>query len=138
MTLRIPNAAEVIALKALLNHTAGQNQVLRLYTNDKTPAESDVAGDYTEATFSGYATKALTGSSWNFTEGNPSVADYAQQTFTSNAGSQNQNVYGYYITQSVSGALIWAERFTDGPYNVNNNGDEVRVTPRMTGQDTLD
>jgi hypothetical protein len=118
-------------LKAILNHTAPENLVLKLYKSNTTPAESDTAGTYTEADFTGYSSASLTGASWSITPGDPSFASYAQQTFTSSAGAQSQSVYGYYIVQASSGILIWAERFPDGPYVIVNNGDQIKITPRI-------
>jgi len=40
-------------------------------------------------------------------------------------------VYGYYLTQTSSGLLVYAERFTNGPYNIADNGDVIRVTPQI-------
>lgn len=129
MALLLPNQGEGIALEALVNKTAPQNLVLRLYKSNTTPGETDTEATYTEADFTGYSAVTLTGSSW--TTGTGTVS-YAQQTFTSSAGSQNQNVYGYYLTQVTSGKLVWAERFSDGPYNIVNNGDEIKVTPTIS------
>jgi hypothetical protein len=28
---------------------------------------------------------------------------------------------------------MWAERFSDGPYPMTTNGDNVKVTPKITG-----
>jgi len=128
MALVFVNGGEDLALKALLNHTAGQNLVLRLYRNDQTPVDTHTSSDYTEANFTGYAAVTLTGSSWSVSGG---VSSYAQQSFTSSAGSQNQDVYGYYMTQTSSGLLVYAERFTNGPYNIADNGDVIRVTPQI-------
>jgi hypothetical protein len=132
MPLLVPNQGEQIALEALVGKTAGQNLVLRLFKSNTTPAESDTEATYTEADFTGYAGITLTAASWSFSGGNPSTLSYAQQTFTSSAGSQNQPVYGYYFTQVSSGKLVWAERFTDGPYTIVNSGDAIRVTPAIT------
>ena len=66
------------------------------------------------------------------TDADPSEASYAKQTFTSSAGSQNQDVYGYYVTNSGGTILLWIEAFSDGPYNVANNGDKIEVTPKFT------
>lgn len=129
MALLLPNQGEGIALEALVNKTAPQNLVLRLYKSNTTPGETDTEATYTEADFTGYSALTLTGGSW--TTGTGTVS-YAQQTFTSSAGSQNQNVYGYYLTQATSGKLVWAERFSDGPYNIVNNGDEIKVTPTIS------
>lgn len=129
MALVVCNGGELIALKALVNHTAqNENLVLRLFTSNTTPAEADTAVTYTEATFTGYSAVTLTGASWVVT-GNP--VTYAKQTFTSSAGSQNQAVYGYYLTRATGGELVYAERFTDGPYTIVNNLDKIEVTPSL-------
>lgn len=132
MTLLVPNAGEDLILKAILAHTAGLNQTLKLYKSNTTPAETDVAGTYTEADFTGYASAALTGASWSFTPGAPSEASYAQQTFTSSADQTQQDIYGYFVVQQTSGTLLWAERFPAGPYPIANNGDNIGVTPKIT------
>lgn len=132
MTLVVPNDGEVLALKNFLNHTAPQNQKLRLYKSNTTPAETDTAGSYTESTFTGYAEAALTGSSYTVSAGAPSSAAYAQQTFTSSADQTLENAYGYFVVQTTSGILMWAERFAAAPYAITNNGDNIKITPTIT------
>jgi len=132
MALVLPNQGEQIALEATAGKTAGQNLVLRLFKSNTTPGESDTEATYTEADFTGYSAITFTAANWSFSGGSPSTLSYAQQTFTSSAGSQNQNVYGYYFTQATSGKLVWAERFSDGPYNIANNGDAIKITPQIT------
>jgi hypothetical protein len=133
MTLLVPNAAEDVMLQNILNKTAPQNQTLKLFKNNITPAETDTESTYTEADFTGYISISLTGASWTITPGTPSSAAAAEQTFTSTA-VQSQNVFGYYVVQTVSGKILWAERFTNGPYLIQNNGDLVKVTPQFTGE----
>jgi hypothetical protein len=133
MALVVPNGGEVIALSYLVNKATPENLVLRLFESNTTPAETDVVGTYTEATFTGYAAVTLTGANWTVTPGAPSSASYAQQTFTSSAGNQAKSVYGYYLTRLSSADLVYAERFSDGPYAIVNNGDSVKVTPTVTG-----
>lgn len=132
MTLLVPNNGEGDALSYFVNKSTPENLVLRLFKSNTTPGETDTAGSYTEADFTGYAAITLTGASWTVTEGAPSNAAYAQQTFTSSAGSQSQNVYGYYLTRASSGRIAYAERFSDGPYTIVNNGDQIKVTPTVT------
>jgi hypothetical protein len=132
MALLVPNQGEQIALEALLNKTAPQDLDLCLFKNDVTPGETDTEATYTVADFTGYATIQLTAASWTVTPGAPTSAAYAQQTFTSSAGSQNQAIYGYYLKQRTSGKLVYAERFSDGPYTIVNNGDAIKVTPTIT------
>ena len=132
MTLLVPNTGEVIILEALVNKTAPQNLVLKLFKSNTTPAETDTAATYTEADFTGYSSITLTGSSWGSAVGGaPSSIAYAQQTFTSSAGSQNQDIYGYYMVQSSSGTLVLAERQASS-FNVANNGDTIKLTPAIT------
>ena len=130
MALVVPNQGEQIALEALVGKTAGQNLVLGLYTNNVTPGETDTEATYTEATGNGYAAITLTASSWTVTPGAPSEAAYPEQTFTFTGALGN--VYGYTLKQVTSGKLVWAERFTGAPFNIANNGDQIKVTPKIT------
>jgi hypothetical protein len=130
MTLLVSNSAEAIIMGNFLNKTAPQDLRLKLYSSDTTPAESDTQATYTETTGGGYSDVALTAASWTITPGNPTLSAYPEITFsfTGVAG----NVYGYYVVQEISGALLWAERFTSAPLNIQNNGDEIRITLQIT------
>ena len=131
MALLFPNNGEGDALQYLVNRAAPENLVLRLYTSNTTPAEADTAATYTEATGFGYAAVTLTGASWGApSEGAPSSIAYAQQTFTFTGALGN--VYGYYLTRATSGRIAFSERFSDGPYNIVNNGDQIKITPTIT------
>lgn len=132
MTLLVPNNGEGDALAAIVGKTAAENLQLRLYQNNITPAETDTAATYTVATFTGYANITLTAANWTVTEGAPSEAAYPQQTFTSSADQASQSIYGYYFTRVTSGRIAWAERFPAGPYAIANNGDNIKVTPKIT------
>lgn len=131
MTLVVPNQGEQIALEALVGKTAGQNLVLRLFKSNTTPDESTTEASLTEADFTGYAAITLTAASWVYAAGDPGALSYAQQTFVSTA-VQSQSVYGYYLTQVSSGKLVWAERFTDGPYTILHVDDDIKITPIIT------
>jgi hypothetical protein len=124
------NQGENVFVKCLLNHTAPQNLSLRLFTNDITPAETNTNGNYAEASGSGYAAKTITGSSWTVVEGAPTQASYAVQTFTFTAA--HAAIYGYFLSQTSSGVIVIAERFTDGPYTIVQSGDEIRITLAVT------
>ena len=130
MTISVPDVGENIALEALVNKTAAQNLVLKLFSSNTTPAESDTAVTYTEATFSGYAAITLTGASWGAASGG-SIA-YAQQTFTHNGGGVSNSIYGYFVIQTTSGTLVYSERDGAAPFTLANNGDNVKLTPTIT------
>lgn len=103
--LVLVDGGELAMLKAFLNHTAQNvNPVLELWTagpNSNTPGETDVLGDYTLVTGSGYANKTLTGSSFTFSGTNPTTATYASQTFTFNA-ALGSAVQGYLVKVSTT------------------------------------
>lgn len=128
MTIMVPNTGEVIALSYLVNKSAPENLVYRLFTNNITPAETDTAATYTEMSGAGYAAVTCTGASWTVTGGAPSSATYAQQTFTfTGAGSA---IYGYYVTRATTGDLVLSETFTS--FTPAANGDNLKITPTIT------
>src|SRR5262245_767667 len=132
MALLVPNQGEGIALEAFIGKTPGQNLVLRLYQSVTTPVETDTEANYTEANFTGYGAITLTAANWVLTTGVNSRVDYPQQTFTSSATQSTQLVQGYYFTQAISGKLVWAEKFSDGPYPITNLNDAIKITPTIT------
>lgn len=126
------NQGEQILLEAFVNKTAPQDLVLRLFTNNVTPAETDTEATYTEDSGDGYAAVPLIGSGgWVFAAGNPSTLTYPECNFTY-TGTPSKNVYGYFITQETSGKAVIGDRFSDGPYSIANAGDEINVTPVLT------
>lgn len=129
MALLIPNAAEVRMLGNIVNKTASEDLILRLYSNNITPAETDTAATYTEVTGSGYAAKTLTGATWVVTSGAPSDATYPLQTWTFTGAA---TVYGYFLTETTSGIIKWAERATSAPINIVTNGSKIELTPTIT------
>lgn len=136
MTLLVPNEGESQILGIMLGKIAIESLRLRLYSNNKTPAEADTPASYTEATGGGYASVLLTAANWTLTEGAPTLAEYPMVTFTFTGGIGN--IYGYYVTGETSNKVRWAERFTDGPYDVQATGDQISVTLRVTLQDLSD
>lgn len=119
-------------LKKYFANTApagGNNLTLKLFTSNTTPADTDTAGTYTEATGGGYSAITLTAASFTVsTVGGIAQAAYAQRTFTfSGALTTNGTVYGYYIVDA-DGVLIYAERAATS-YTPLNNGDALMITP---------
>ncbi len=130
MSLLFPDNSEGDGLQYFVNKATPQDLMLRLFTNNVTPAETDTAATYTEAAGSGYAAIQLVGANWVIAEGAPSSASYAQQTFTFTGALGN--IYGYFFTRFTSGRIAGVERFPSAPYNIVNNGDNLKVTPQIT------
>ena len=130
----LTNVGEEQMLKLICNKSGVtlRDMSLRLFQNDYTPVEGSVVGNFTVATFTGYASITLATGDWTITPGAPTAAACGQKTFTSSAGSQNQPIYGYYLVTATDEIVIAAERFSDGPYTIVNNGDTIKVTPNIT------
>jgi len=109
----------------------GDDLTLKLYTNNYTPLDTSVAGDFTEASGGGYAAATLTMGSWTVATGNdPSDAVYAEQTWTfTGALTASATIYGYFIVDD-DGTLILAEKF-DYSFTPAKNGDQLRLTPKV-------
>ena len=137
MALLVPNQAEARMIGMLVNATTAQNLnlVLRLYKNNLTPASTDVLADYTESTFTNYAAVTLTSGSWTVTaatSGAPATATQTSATTFSCTATTSELTYGYYLQQAGATVIMWAERFSDGPYTIANNGDKVILAAALT------
>lgn len=130
MSLVIPNPIEESVLQFLLQT---QDLKLRLFSNDYEPAENSTVSSFTEVTGGGYAAITLDKDLWTIIQGNPSEGTYDAQTFsfTGTIGGTG-NVYGYYVTDALGTALLWAENL---PSAVNpftpTGGSYVRILPRL-------
>ncbi len=133
MALIVPNSSEAIMLQYITNNDAPENLIIRLYSNNIVPDEISVVGTFTEVTGGGYAQQNLLAGSWTITTGAPSQAEHTEITWTfTGATGDGGNVFGYYIIRASGGELMWAERFSNGPFVIAVNGDEIKVTPRLT------
>lgn len=136
-----------------------ENFYVKLYTNNVTPAESDVVGTYTEMTnASGYSRPGQTvqslvgapsGVFWNApaTVGSGGTGGWAATGGGSFSASTNvpestintalvwnftgtQSTYGYFVVGITSGIAIWAERFSNPPLNFS-SGSQLSLTNRF-------
>ena len=117
-------------LQYLTNNDAPENLVIHLYANDVTPNENTTTATFTEVAGGGYSSQALTPGSFSIVTGSPSQAEHTEitWTFTGAVG----NVYGYYVTRQTGLETMWAERFSNGPFDIQTNGDQIKITPRIT------
>lgn len=131
MPILIPTASRVKLLEFALGYSAPGNQELGLYVNDVTPAAADVLATYTEMSTHGYASKVLTKSSWAIAaSGGVGDGAYAQQTWTFSAAAA-VTVYGYFVKDTSSGLLLWAERFAAAKV-IQYAGDQIMITPKLS------
>lgn len=129
MAIVVPNNGEGDGLDAFTGKTAMSTLVLRLFSNNITPAETDTAATYTEYAAAGYAAKVLTAASWSTTEGAPSSTSYAAQVFTMTGAG---DAYGVYMTRNTGGRIALAERFSAAPFSIPSGGGTITITPQIT------
>ena len=123
MSLLVPT----VGLNAFLTLNLASDLTLKLYSNNRTPALTNVASDYTVVAGGGYANITLTGGAWSIASG---VATFATQTFTfTGATNSPGTVYGYYVVNGA-GTLMFAERFPTVPFTPA-NGTNITITPRI-------
>ena len=158
MALTVSDRADREILYRLLGTSASGNNtgaqgdtlILRLFKNARTLSKSDSRFYFISATGAGYAYIVMTPTSWTINTLNPgtqdtTMASYAQQTFTFTGAD---SIAGYWVTTvkartsgtgtpaapvvSLSDSiLIWAEKFSDGPYIVPAGGGTIKVQPKI-------
>lgn len=136
MALAVNDVAEVEMLNRVLGKdTSPETVKLHLFQNDHTPGEADTLSSFTEPDDSSYAAVELTAGSWTVaTESGTTEASYAQQSFTLAGETPAQDYYGYFFSSTKnddSSFVIWAEKFSDGPYTIPTGGGVIRITPKI-------
>lgn len=106
---------------------------LKLFVNDKTPAVSDLTGDYVEMSTLSYAAIPLTpgtDTEVDLTAGVVGIT-FKDMTFVFTTGTP-VTVYGWYlvIDDNLLSTVFAAERFTN-PITVSQNGDQIKVSAEM-------
>lgn len=109
--------------------------VLRLFSNNFTPAYNSALVAFTECNFHGYASQNTTGWSTAATNAQPPDADMtdANHGFTSTDSSVPNTIYGAYFTDPADGAWIMAQATNISPPAVlDAAGKSYVFTPRLT------
>ncbi len=102
----LPNVSKIQWLERVLADSSGW--VVHLFVNSLTIGNATVIGDFTEASFAGYATFIPSYGAIAIDGSNRAAATASAHTFHLTSGSQT--IYGYYITD-VSGDLLGGETF---------------------------
>ena len=105
----------------------GANISLRLFQNNYTPVAASVIGNFTIATFPGYASLVPAFGASVTVGGKGTITDAAARVFTCTGGGAVQTIYGYYVVDTANAQVIYAERF-DNPVPIVNNGDSITIT----------
>lgn len=133
MPLVVTDVGEKVMLDYVRAGSVLSGANLHLYKNNYLPVDSSVAADFTVATFTGYGGAILGSGVAATTVGGKAYVPFTQRTFSVSAnGGPSNSIYGYYIYNSGTGQLLFAERFAAGPYTMANLGDTLKLTPTLT------
>jgi len=131
MSLVVPDVGELIILDALVAGDTLAAFECRLYQNNYTPVQGSVIGSFTVATFSGYAADWCAFGSATTVSNKAKIVGTTDVEFTHNGGGTSNTIYGYYVVDTVSGEVVWAERFA-ASQAMANNGDKITITLALT------
>lgn len=104
--------SKVAVLAALVKDTSPvgpwDGATCQLFTNDQDPSPQDVAGDYDEPTWTGYADQDVT---WNtpYASGANAGELVGDSCFFLSGADSAETVYGF-IVKKADGSLLWAQR----------------------------
>lgn len=103
---------------------------LHLFTNDYDPTDTDVIGFFTECAFTGYSSVSLTNGSWvpTDTSGIGSVWAYPTISWTFTDGG---DLFGYWVQDDNTAAVIYAERFAGAPITVPSIGGVFQLSTQV-------
>jgi hypothetical protein len=92
-----------------------------------------IPGDFTEATYDGYAPLPLVYSGMEpLDPGGKQVGDYATLTWTCTGSTFPNVIYGYYVEDSLGNVLL-VEAFGGSPRPMNTNGATVSIQISIRG-----
>lgn len=134
MPLVVPDQGELRLLDTMLKLalSTNENHILKLYQNNYSPTSAAAVGSFTEATFTGYAARTLTRSTWNSaaTVSNKAESSYGTTPQSWTCGTTGNTIYGYWVEGSTSAKVLWAEYFSTS--RVLASGDVLNITPKFT------
>jgi len=131
MPLVVPNDGELVLLRMMLKDASNSDTfLLRLYKNNYTPDQNSVLSSFTEADFTNYTQATIARGDWSApsTSGGSGSTTAAQKSWT--CGASTNTVYGYYVVDSGSSKVLWAEKFSVPRALI--NGDTINLNPAFT------
>jgi hypothetical protein len=112
-----------------------QNQLAFLFRNDQTPAPGQTSADYSPCNYNGATGIRVnwTGTPYLLAQG---VAAVQGDTliYQPTGVAVTNNAYGYYVVDTVTATLIYAERFEFGPFAIGGTLAPIVIVPTWREQ----
>jgi len=127
MAATVCNGGRNVVTQRLLGQSTAVSLTLKIFVSNTTPTVTDTPSTYTECSVTGYAAQALTASSWSgSTTGGVATYTYPAVTFTFSANVAAQTAYGYYVVETNSNTVLFAQQFSSN-YPIPAAGGSVTV-----------
>jgi hypothetical protein len=116
VTIYVPDSGIQVIASLVCNAGAIEGFYFHLYTNDYTPSDSTVIGDFTELTsgeFPGYSAQYYNSFAAATVTGHVATCTGSTITWTPSSNPASPvTIYGYYAVSAYDGTLIFCERFS--------------------------
>lgn len=125
----IPDAGGIVLLGDLLGDVT---TVYHLYIQPVALSQATTLAQLIEAKWPAY--RPITVSTWSpaLTVGGRAVSTADPALWTRGVGGVASQVYGYYVTDTVGGPLLWAEARAQGPLTMTAPDDQLVILPQIT------
>lgn len=127
--LVIPDSGAIALLADLLGNVT---PVYHLFIQPVEIGPATVLADFTEAAWPAYRPLAVASWSPGLTVGGRAASNADPALWLRGAGGVASQVYGYFVTDTTAGPLLWAELRPQGPVPMTAPADTVVVLPQLT------
>lgn len=126
MGIKTSYAVHQASLDALIG-----SYLLKLYTNNYSPAAGMTPSSFTECSGGGYAHATIATANWSTEYSNaPRDIILPEQTFAFTGVTTGATIYGYYFI-SLDLATVKMAKALDTPYSPSSGGGTLKFTPRI-------
>jgi hypothetical protein len=125
----IPDASAISLVGDLLGNVT---TVFHLYVNTVVLGQSTTLAAFTEANWPAYQPATVTTWAPALTVSGRAVAQADPVVWVRGVGGTAQLCYGYFVTDTLNGPLLWAEARPQGPLPMQAPTDQVLLLPQLT------
>lgn len=109
-----------------------------LYKNDHTPTPEDTDASFTEADYDGYVRINIVAWSVSVIVAGHALTAPARIVFVDTGAVTPNNIYGYFVWDSVNAKVVWAERLTGVPRVMDAAGKSISLDLSFTATNEVE
>lgn len=135
--LAVPIEQQLLDLAAKIALADYVGAKLHLYSNDLTPDQNTVLGDFTECVYTGYAALTVTWSAPFIDENNIPASSGGEKLFPQTGVVAVDTCYGAFLTDTAGTQLLGSFRLDDPPFAFDALGKALTLTIKLTMPDGI-